>query len=322
MNSSGRAFTVPGNVLLMGEFAVLEEGGLGIALAVERRVRVRIQPGPSLTFKGVWAGTTTDWTPESLSASPLLSACVWVVDKWLHEEAARHAHLQASISIDSSDFFATDGRKTGFGSSASVTVGAVVALLAAAGVPVIDISELAEPLSVAAHRRAQGGIGSGYDVTASLRGGMGIFCGGPSPTWETCALPWGPSLISFAGAHAVHTEHSVRRYNEWKKGNPGPAREFLAASNDAIRSFLAASSAHEAAPWFAESRRLGLSLGEAIGVPASIKPPAGLDPEWCKAMGAGNEMGICLAEEVMSEEHGNPRWQRLLAAREGIRWEE
>jgi phosphomevalonate kinase len=322
MSSGDRLFSVPGNLLLMGEYAVLEEGGLGVALAVDRRARVSLRPAPSLHISGTWPGGAIAWTPEGPGASPLLNACVYVVEEWLREQEKRLTPPRAFISIDTSAFFAPDGRKSGFGSSAATTVAAVVALLTAAGIPVDQRLDLARDLAIAAHRRAQDGVGSGYDVTASLNGGMGLFRGGASPTWEACALAWGPVLLSFAGARAVITQRSVRRYEQWKARNPGPAREFLADSNAVIRAFIAASSGRAAAPWFERSRRIGLALGEAIGVPASLEPPAGLDPAWCKALGAGNERGICLAPSDAPGSTDDASWQRIVVAREGIRWEE
>jgi mevalonate kinase len=37
--------SVPANLLLLGEYAVLEEGGLGLAVAVDPRVRISAAPG-------------------------------------------------------------------------------------------------------------------------------------------------------------------------------------------------------------------------------------------------------------------------------------
>jgi len=317
MNPAGRAFSVPGNLLLMGEYAVLEEGGLGLALAVERRARVALLPAQSLSITGVWPGGGVLWTTESPEASPLLRAAAAVVGERLGRGGDPATLGRTAITIDSSEFFDSQGRKAGFGSSAAAAVAAVIALLAAAGIRVDGYE--AQRLAIAAHRRAQGGVGSGYDVTASLRGGMGVFHGGESPSWEPAALRWSPLLFTFAGSRAVVTTGSVRRYTEWKARNPAQARDFLADSNSAVRSFLSAGSAREAAPWFDRARRLGIELGKAIGVSASVDVPAGVDPSWCKALGAGNEMGVCLVPEGQPAIGG--KLQLIIEAREGLRWE-
>ena len=45
---SGFELSAPGNLLLMGEYAVLEEDGRGLAMAVERRATLRSSArGPS-----------------------------------------------------------------------------------------------------------------------------------------------------------------------------------------------------------------------------------------------------------------------------------
>ena len=44
--------SAPANLLLLGEYAVLEEGGLGLALAVERRARITVEPSDGLEVLG------------------------------------------------------------------------------------------------------------------------------------------------------------------------------------------------------------------------------------------------------------------------------
>jgi len=120
----------------------------------------------------------------------------------------------------------------------------------------------------------------------------------------------------------VQTAPAVQRYGEWKCRNPEAAREFLADSNEAVKGFLGAPSPREAAPWFVKARRLGIALGDEIGVPAVIEPPVGLDPEWCKSLGAGNEMGVCLVWNTRQENGVGMAVEPVVTAREGLRWEE
>jgi phosphomevalonate kinase len=316
MSEAPRRFSVPGNILLMGEYAVLEEGGLGIAIAVDRRAVVTVEDAASLRIEGRWPGGGILWSRAAPEASPLLAACVDEVSGHLRD--AGHAPFPdtTSITIDSTDFFLPDGRKTGLGSSAASTVGVIVALLAAAGA--LPALEIIRGLAVAAHRRAQGGIGSGYDVSASLQGGVGLFRGGARPSWEPRALPGITTLVGFAGRAAVATTGAVRRYIAWREAQEEMARNFLAASNAVVRSFLAAGTVAEAGQWLEAARKLGVGIGEAVGVPAAIDTPPGLDPAWCKALGAGNEMGVCCAAPAPG---ASGDWHALPIAREGIRWE-
>jgi len=270
--------TVPGNILLLGEYAVLEEGGLGLALAVEPRVQMEALPGADLRVEGRWPGGS--------GKSPLITAAVQTVSEYLH------APCTGSLRVDSTSFFSREGRKSGLGSSAAVTVALVCGLLRLAGRGSADPD--AASLAVRAHRRAQGGRGSGYDVLTSFHGGTGLVRGGASPSWEPCTPPVGGGVVLFAGPAPVSTADAVQRYSSWKVRNPGPAGDFLRESNDAILSFARARSLEEALPSFGRSRRLGIELGKEIGVPADLAPPPGLDSRWCKALGAGSELGCCL----------------------------
>lgn len=294
--------TVPGNILLLGEYAVLEEGGLGLAMAVEPRVRLEASPAGILQVDGQWPGGS--------GPSPLADAAVGTVSEYLGGPCT------GRIRVDSTDFFSPGGRKSGLGSSAAVTVAVVCALLRLAGRSVDSADALF--LAVQAHRRAQGGTGSGYDVLTSFHGGSGIVRGGARPAWQPCGLPPGCRLFLFPGPAPVSTAEAVARYARWKEANPGPARDFLRESNAAILAFSRARSLDEAFAHFGSCRTLGIQLGGAIGVSAEIVPPAGLDPRWCKALGAGNELGVCLAGSAAGPPAAAVR--PILPSAEGVRW--
>lgn len=291
--------SVPGNILLLGEYAVLEEGGLGFALAVEPRVRLEAAPAAALQVQARWPGGT---------GSPLVEASVACVSEY------RGRACTGALLVDSTDFFSANGRKSGLGSSAAVTVALVCGLLRLSGRG--HATRDAASLSVQAHRRAQGGRGSGYDVLASFHGGAGLFHGGAQPSWEAAALPEGCELSLFPGPAPVSTAEAVGRYQRWKEQSPGPARDFLEESNAAVRAFCGARSLQEGRRSFDACRRIGIQLGEAIEVPAEISAPAGLDPDWCKAIGAGNELGVCLVAAA-------PGFavKRVHASDKGLAWE-
>ena len=115
-----------------------------------------------------------------------------------------------------------------------------------------------------------------------------------SPAWE----PWKPrafpTVLLFPGLSPVATPDAIRRYLQWREANPHAAREFLDASNRRVMEFLRADAASSALSALAAYKRVSVDLGDAIGVSARITAPEGLDPEWCKSLGAGNELGVCL----------------------------
>ncbi|UCG00019.1 MAG: hypothetical protein JSV89_10880 [Spirochaetaceae bacterium] len=330
--------TVPGNLLLLGEYAVTEEGGLGLALAVERRVAVEIEPASTLLVEGYWGGGGLRWSRESPGQSPLISA---IVDTWQEQLAlqgygsstgtppvtgiakkspqlapqATSAVKAARIVMDSSVLF-SGGRKSGFGSSAAITVALSCALLRLSGLSGVELVQWAGRIALKAHRRAQGGRGSGYDVFASLYGGFGCLVGGLHPTWQAVELPWLPPLYIFPGRTSVSTPNSLTRYERWKHSDPSRWRRFLKESNRSVRNFLQADSWSQARLSFMNAKELGLELGERIGVSADIQAPPSLSPELYKALGAGDELGIYLAEIPPQE----PDAEAVEVAREGVQW--
>jgi phosphomevalonate kinase len=301
--------TVPGNVILLGEYAVLEEGGLGAAFAVQNRVRLQAEAAQELFVEGRWPGGSFTWSPGK-STSPLVSAVYRTVREWKGRQR-RGAIPALRVRIDSSELYLPHGRKAGFGSSAAVTVALVIALCAPGDQGTAD-------LALAAHRLAQGGVGSGYDVYCSFFGGWGMFRGGAAPSWEARARPGRFRLHLFPGPAPVSTRDSIRSFIQWKARDAGRAHRLIEESNENVRAFLAAGNAEEAAAAFRKARATGIALGDEMGVPARIPAPPGVDPEMCKAVGAGNELGAYLqvpgAPEptgllLVRESEGGASWQ-------------
>jgi phosphomevalonate kinase len=307
--------TVPGNLLILGEYAVTEEGGLGLALAVDRMVVVESAPASRLIVEGSWGSGTFRWTTESADGSPLITA---IVETWHEHLAERNSGKDpegAHISVDSSAFF-TSGRKSGFGSSAAVTVGLTCALLHHSGFRGRELFRHASRLALSAHRRAQGGKGSGYDVYASLYGGFGLFVGGREPSWQSLQLPWLPPLFLFHGSASVSTPNSITFYERWKRSNPRDLRKHLNDSNRSVQAFLDAENWAQGRRHFAALKNLGLRLGEQIGVSAAISAPRSLQPELCKALGAGNELAIYIAETPPDD----PAVEPVTVSAGGVQW--
>jgi phosphomevalonate kinase len=306
--------SVPGNLLLLGEYAVLEQGGLGLAVAVERRLTVEAEPAPALALTGSWSGgQDLRWSEADPAASLLVTEVA----------AACRAHLVsigralpgARIRVDSSPFYA-EGRKGGLGSSAAVAVGLAWTLLGLSGE--VPGPPVATELALHAHRRAQGGRGSGYDVLASSFGGVGLVTGGERPTWEPLRLDWLNPLFLVRGPRSVSTPQAIERYREWRGRYPKKAGAFLRDSNRYVLRFARARARAEAASWLARSRKLGLLLGERIGVDASLTVPETLPPGELKALGAGNELGLYFP--VPAPEPPYTGLSPLAIAPEGPRW--
>lgn len=313
--------SVPGNLLLAGEYAVLEEGGLGAALAVEPRLTVTVKPQDRWELVGRWRGGGEQWDPES-GVSPPFAGLVFLRALELlegrgDERGRRWSTLTrpARVEIDSSEFFDAQGRKLGYGSSAALAAG-LTAALAQLGGRDSDV----HPIAVAAHRHAQGGAGSGYDVTASWFGGWGLFVGGLTPRWEPADATRLPPLALFPGPELVRTVSSIALYRQWKTAHPREARDFLDASNAAVRALVFSATRADALAAWSEARTLGVDLGQRIGSEARLEPPLELPPDtFVKALGAGNETGLVAGDDLP---HPLPSGLTpVRRAPEGLRWE-
>ena len=305
---TGVALSVPANLLLLGEYAVLEEGGLGLALAIDRRARGACTPGAGVPadgdvprVTGLVPGGRITWPGE---AGVLGKVCEYLLE--------RIGSVAGEMEVDTSEFFAADGRKLGFGSSAAMSV-VVTSLWLAAREGERPAPDDVIGLAVAAHREAQGGRGSGYDVATSATGGIVVFTGGRLPSARRVELPWLPEVAVFAGERAVVTTGAVGRYEQWKSDRPDEADRFRRRSNELVRRIVEVSTWQEALPLLAEYRDLAVGLGEDIGVPATLAPADdGSDSTFRKAVGAGNELGVAL---------GRGGGEPAPVAAEGIRWE-
>jgi phosphomevalonate kinase len=183
-------------------------------------------------------------------------------------------------------------------------------------------------VATVAHRAAQGGRGSGYDVWASALGGTIVFTGGRAPRAEQVQLPWLENLALFPGPDQVRTPGAVGRYRAWKERNPAAAAEFVRESNEAVLRLASAHDFSEAAAALEVCREIGLALGDAIGVSARLAPPDVRSHEAWKAVGAGNELGVGLLNEydVPSDDGDgstDPDGSRRMVyrvSREGLTW--
>jgi phosphomevalonate kinase len=142
----------PGKLFLCGEYAVLD-GGVAVLAAVSR-----------------WA--LAQFLPEAQPDTPLLVEAVARAREALGDVAA--ALPGGSALVDTASF-SEGGVKLGLGSSSAAAVAAVGAVLEYAGVSLASNKELLFSVADAAHRAAQGGMGSGADVGVSAYGGFVRF---------------------------------------------------------------------------------------------------------------------------------------------------
>ena len=175
--------SAPGKLVLCGEYAVLA-GHEAVVAAVDVRATATRTAGP-LAFD---------------ERSPLLAACI-------EELRARGEEPEGRIVVDTAAFLDPAGRKLGLGSSAAAAAAFLGALLPNASVDVVhDITQ-------AAHRRFQGGKGSGIDVAASCLGGIVRFLRAPGGPRARAAPPIPEDLsvvVAWSGS-SQDTRHFIGR---------------------------------------------------------------------------------------------------------------
>ena len=328
MKTGAAVLTVPGNLLLLGEYAVLEPGGLGIAVAIERRVALTVEAARELTVIDA-NGRVATWKGADLGPPSLVGATIEAVERELASWGRGGGTPSLCLRVDSSALFGTDGKKVGLGSSAAVAVGIAFALLCDAGLEGAGLEASTLRAALDGHRSYQGGRGSGYDVAASLYGGIGLFVGGGKPSFERLDLSWMPPFSLVRGPASVDTASAIRSYEEWKRQSPAAPKRFLAASNEAVRGFATAGNWGEASARLLEGAGLSVRLGESIGVPARLEslggriesmggPLEGYEGRVAKALGAGDELVALWQDAAWPLEAS----ERIEIARSGPSWNE
>ncbi len=290
---------IPGNLLLFGEYAVLEENGLGLSAAVYPLVSWSAAEGSRLSGRqGSEVWEYDPLKPSMKSQKKNLLYCCWMKCSELAESMGRKLSAK-KVSIDSSSLASEDG-KLGFGSSAASAAAAVKAILELQDWRKELSREVIMQTAFLAHSSFQGKAGSGYDVFTSLSEGINLFTGGSSRKIKRTALPWLRFIGCFRGSNPVSTIESVYGYSEWKKANPEKCSEYTAKSNELILNLIDAENWNDAVPLINEIRELGQRLGSEIGVSAEFDIPEGLSANSnavCKASGAGNELILVFSDK-------------------------
>lgn len=232
--------TAPGKLVIFGDYAVLE-GAPAAATSVDVRAhaQVDVTDGRNSVFIDLAGGKAFDffvepgaelvWTTESPGdrgtiVSAVLDTC--------HEIAHLRGPLPAlRISLNTDAFFTrANGRteKLGLGSSAAALVALTGALIDALRIPVEPDSLIR--ICHAAHRRFQGGHGSGIDVATAVLGGViGVRRDAASEYPAAESLPWPDELLMLAvwSGSSASTPELLTRFNAYRDNQADGFRHHL-----------------------------------------------------------------------------------------------
>lgn len=247
----------PGKLVVLGEYAVLS-GGDALVMAVDRYARATLGLSPDALCRLVTVADDVDERRFS-AAEPSGVALV---------DAVRRRYAGEDVAawrgrLDTRALYA-GGQKLGLGSSAAATVawgGAWAALTARAAPSLAELIEL--------HRAAQGGLGSGLDVAASLNGGVIAFSRTTDapPGVVSVALPDGVGFVVVSSGKAAATRDFLERFAAWQVAEPRASDARLAGLRATAASGVVAARANDAERFLDAVAEFGeglLALGEAI----------------------------------------------------------
>ncbi len=216
--------SAPGKLFLAGEYSVLLPEHSCVVAAIDRRVEVEAHPAAAWSAR---AGEAR-WS----EGEPVPGGLRFVVAAI---EAVRARLGGTARALSTHDGLTRDGRKLGLGASAAATIAATFAAADGSGASRTALWAIADE----AHRRVQGGRGSGADVAAAFHGGVLAFRREPR---RARVLPVDPEVRLFAvfTGESANTVPRVERFDAFARAEPEQARLFATTSEVAVQTLESA----------------------------------------------------------------------------------
>lgn len=180
--------SAPGKIFWIGGYAVLDRPNVSFVTGVDKRVFAKVTsrndavivldaPQFKTRVQGEWKNGRLVFEPalpeDVAKKTAFVRAAVDTTLRWLAHHGAKLNGFELTTVADPA-FGAGTAQKSGLGSSAAVTAATVGALFALFGRNVKDSSntDAVHRLSQYAHFRAQGKVGSGFDIAAACFGAI------------------------------------------------------------------------------------------------------------------------------------------------------
>ncbi|EGV63439.1 phosphomevalonate kinase [Yamadazyma tenuis] len=288
------AFSSPGKALIAGGYLVLDPVYLSYVTALSARMHSVVRCNRDVAYRrisvsspqfgGKWIyHIDQDITEINDNNNPFLAAAVEMamkytqpshpfdVDITIFSDAGFHSQQETVVhgSTNGTKRFLyhqkpiADVAKTGLGSSACLTTVVMAAIMSQLGPASANNTNIIHNLAQIAHCRAQGKIGSGFDVATAVYGSIqyqrfvpgliaphvqGEAATGLVPlvdsewdfTHNPCTLPPHVRLLMGDVAGGSETPRMVSKVLQWRKDHPEQSAKVYADLNTANRQFIAA----------------------------------------------------------------------------------
>ncbi|WP_370980129.1 mevalonate kinase [Agaribacterium sp. ZY112] len=244
--------SAPGKLIICGEYAVLD-GAPSLVLALDRRLQLKLEPQtqsdssadaplglklrcPGFSHKSYFITDEGSLGPELA----LFSSMFWFLLKQHFAEPLIFIRQAWSLVSDSSAFFDAEA-KLGLGSSAALCV-ALDELFKALPESRLGSESLTQRWTrlQKVHSLAQGKVGSGVDLAASLHGAALVFNNGQSVqrdlSFTACSLPEGLYLDFIWTGQSASTPAMLGSLSKWRAKHTQLCASFIDRLSDASAS--------------------------------------------------------------------------------------
>lgn len=247
--------SAPGKILWVGGYSVLEKGNISFVTGVDKRVYVQGSksddikihvniPQFDISFTGTFDNylkLDKELNEQEKKGSLFVRTVLDICFRYLKYKGHRISGI--SIETFSDPAFGIGDTKTGLGGSAAVTVAVVASIFELHGLGIEKNRELIHKMSQFIHYRAQGKIGSGFDIAAACFGGHAYSRYSPEminhinekssseeivsaidKDWDYVVeeFPMPPGFLVSIGnfiGESASTSEMVKKINEWKRGS-------------------------------------------------------------------------------------------------------
>ncbi|MFH0927420.1 MAG: hypothetical protein V1822_02465 [Candidatus Micrarchaeota archaeon] len=163
---------VPGKILFLGGYSVLERGNPALSIAVFGEGGKGVEARAAIGKRRVRCPQFgLDFEP-SLENRELVNIAYLVAQKYLEERGEWRGDVE--VELENSPIFGSSDEKSGLGSSAAATVALIRGLFEAQGAE--QQVEIVHKLAQYAHAIYQKKIGSGFDIATSAYGRTIEYC--------------------------------------------------------------------------------------------------------------------------------------------------